>query len=144
MRFQVPQFIGIEDKVFGPFTVKQFVYIAGGAGICYIAYKFLPFLIAVIFIIPLGALALALAFVKVNNKPFIFTFEAAVKYFIGNKLYLWRKTEKKKRENSKNYDSENGATNLEASDFAPRLGESKLKEITWSLDINKNINDTNR
>ena len=143
MRFQVPQFIGIEDKVFGPFTVKQFVYMAGGAGICYVAYKFLPFLIAIIFIIPLGALALALAFVKVNNKPFIFTLEAAVKYFIGNKLYLWRKTEKKERGKDVR-SSNNNATSLEASDFAPRLGESKLKEITWSLDINKNINDTNR
>ena len=144
MRFQVPQFIGIEDKVFGPFTVKQFVYMAGGAGICYVAYKFLPFLIAIIFMIPLGALALALAFVKVNNKPFIFTLEAAVKYFIGNKLYLWHKAEKKERENNKNGNNVNSATSLEASDFAPRLGESKLKEITWSLDINKNINDTNR
>jgi len=26
MQFQVPQFIEIEDKIFGPLTLKQFLY----------------------------------------------------------------------------------------------------------------------
>jgi len=42
MRFKVPQFIDIEDKIFGPFSFKQFVYLAGGAGLCYIFFKTLP------------------------------------------------------------------------------------------------------
>lgn len=133
MRFQVPQFIGVEDKIFGPFTAKQFVYLVGGAGLCYIIYKFLPLFIAIIIIAPIAALSISLAFVKINSKPFIFTLEAAVKYFIGSKLYLWRKVEQKpeaKKEES---------AQLETYDFAPRLSESKLKEITWSLDINKEI-----
>ncbi len=33
MRFEVPQFIDVEDKIFGPFTFKQFLYLAGGAGL---------------------------------------------------------------------------------------------------------------
>ena len=41
MRFQVPQFIEIEDKIFGPLTIKQFIYIAGGAGLCFILFRFL-------------------------------------------------------------------------------------------------------
>ena len=32
MRFQVPQFIEIESKIFGPLTFKQFIYLAGGGG----------------------------------------------------------------------------------------------------------------
>ena len=30
MKFQVPQFIETEEKIIGPFTVKQFIFIAIG------------------------------------------------------------------------------------------------------------------
>ncbi|HEY9584498.1 MAG TPA: PrgI family protein [Candidatus Paceibacterota bacterium] len=137
MRFQVPQFINIEDKIFGPFTAKQFVYLAGGAGLCYMIYKFLPFFIAVILIILVTAFVASLAFIKINNKPFIFTLEAAVKYFFGSKLYLWRKNTDNKQPTTNN--KQEDARSLEASDIAPRLSESKLKELTWSLDVKKEI-----
>jgi len=132
MRFQVPQFIGIEDKVFGPFTVKQFVYIVGGAGLCYIIFKFLPLFLAIIIIAPVAGISLALAFVKINNKPFIFIVEAALKYYIGSKLYLWKKELNNKQPPTNNEKIEVG---LQTSDFAPKLSESKLKELTRSLDI---------
>ncbi|TSC80302.1 MAG: hypothetical protein G01um101429_152 [Parcubacteria group bacterium Gr01-1014_29] len=31
-QFQVPQFIEVEDKIFGPLTTKQFFYLLGGGG----------------------------------------------------------------------------------------------------------------
>ena len=40
MQFQVPQFIEIEDKIIGPFTVKQFIYLVGGAGMDFIILKY--------------------------------------------------------------------------------------------------------
>jgi hypothetical protein len=136
MKFQVPQFIGVEDKVFGPFTVKQFVYLAGGAGVCYIIYRFLPLFLAIILIAPVAALAISLAFVQVNGKPFVFTLEAALKYYIGTKLYLWRRdqTVAKKKAATENVD-ENSPINI----AMPQLSDSKLKEITWALDINQNV-----
>jgi hypothetical protein len=42
MRFQVPQFTDVEDKIVGPLTLKQFVYLAGAGGGCIILYSFLP------------------------------------------------------------------------------------------------------
>ena len=30
MQYQVPQFIEVEDKIFGPLTFKQLVYVVGG------------------------------------------------------------------------------------------------------------------
>ncbi len=95
MRFKVPQFIDVEDKIFGPFTFKQFIYLIGGAGICFILYKALPLVIAFLFIIPVAGLAAALTFYQVNGKPFIFILESSVKYFFQNKLYLWKKVPKK-------------------------------------------------
>ena len=41
MQFKVPQFLDIEDKIFGPFTFKEFVYLAGGAGLCFVLYRLL-------------------------------------------------------------------------------------------------------
>ena len=49
MRFQVPQFIEIESKIFGPLTLKQFIYLIGGGGIIFILYALLPFWLMIIF-----------------------------------------------------------------------------------------------
>src|SRR6185437_718829 len=98
MEYQVPQFIEVEDKIFGPFTLKQFIYIAGGVGVCAIAFFYLPLIIAVIVALPIAALAGALAFYKVNNKPFEEILEAGFTYFTGGRLYLWRKEPKSDKE----------------------------------------------
>ncbi|MBU6389977.1 PrgI family protein [Patescibacteria group bacterium] len=134
MRFQVPQFIEVEDKVFGPFTVRQFIYLGGGAGLSFILYTYLSpisFILAVLAIAPVIALTLALALYKVNNRDFIYIMEAAFKYFASAKLYIWRKTPRK---------IERAETAPEApAVFVPKLSESKLRDLTWSLDINENL-----
>ncbi len=91
MRFEVPQFIEVEDKVVGPLTWRQFIYLAGGIGICTILYFSLPFLVFIIFGLPFGALAGFLAFHRVNNRPFSAFLESFVHYARNSKLYLWRK-----------------------------------------------------
>lgn len=92
MRFEVPQFIEIEDKIIGPLTWKQFVYLAGGVGILLILYYLIDsFTIFVMFGLPLGALSASLAFQKVNNRPFSIFLESSINYFTKSKLYLWRK-----------------------------------------------------
>ncbi len=91
MRFEVPQFIEIEDKIIGPLTWKQFVYLAGGAGVLIILYFALPFTFFVLFGLPIGALSASLAFQRVNNRPFSSFLESFVTYFRKSKLYLWKK-----------------------------------------------------
>src|SRR6185369_13391539 len=95
MRYQVPQFIDIEDKIIGPFTLKQFVYLAGGGGMSYLIYTLLPFYVAIFVVLGVIGLSLALAFYKVNNKPFIDFLESAVLYYTKQNLYIWKKQEKK-------------------------------------------------
>ncbi len=127
MQFQVPQFIEVEDKIFGPLTFKQFIYLAGGAGISFTLYSLLPIYIAVIPILAIIGLSIALAFYTKNNKPFIYVIESAFKYWISNKLYIWKK-EPKKIEGKK---EEDVISQLNI----PRLSDSKLKELSWELDI---------
>jgi hypothetical protein len=52
MQFRIPQFIDIEDKVFGPFTFKQFGYLLGAIAFAYIFWKLIPYkLISILFIL---------------------------------------------------------------------------------------------
>ncbi len=91
MEYQVPQFIEVEDKIVGPLTLRQFIYLAGGAGFCALAFYFLPLIIAVLAAVPLTAFALALAFYKVNGKPFIEVVENALGFYSSSKLFLWKR-----------------------------------------------------
>ncbi|MDB5264981.1 MAG: seg [Parcubacteria group bacterium] len=130
MEYQVPQFIEVEDKIFGPFTLKQFIYIAGGAGLCAVLVLYLPRLLGIILAIPVAALAGALAFYKINNKTFADILEAGFKYYIGGRLYLWKK------EMQSNKSSMPVATPA-AEPVRQKLGltRGKLEELAWSLDI---------
>ena len=135
MRYQVPQFIEIEDKIIGPLTVKQFIYIVGGAGMSFIFYTFLPIYLAIILMAAVIPLSLALAFYKINNKPFIDFLESAFKFYTKQNLYIWKKEEKKVIK-----DTTTNATAQENQIYVPHLSDSKLKELSWTLDINENLN----
>ena len=91
MRFEVPQFIEIEDKIFGPFTWKQFVYLMGGVGLSVVMFFTFPIIIFVLFGIPLAALAALLAFYPINNRPFSSFLEAVVSFYNNSRVYHWRK-----------------------------------------------------
>ncbi len=136
MQYQVPQFIEIEDKIFGPFTFKQFLYVAGGTALAFIIWSMLPGVIS----IPLGGVVLVFflmaAFYKVNGRPFLHFIENFVKFKISKKLYLWKK-EDKKVEKGKRTEAAPSEVVL------PKLSQSKLKELTWGLDIHENVSEKN-
>jgi hypothetical protein len=91
MQYEVPQFIEVEDKIFGPLTWRQFVYLGGGVGMATVMFFTLPFILFLIFGIPLALLAAALSFYPVNNRPFSYFLEALLGYITKPKRYLWRK-----------------------------------------------------
>lgn len=92
MRFEVPQFIEIEDKIFGPLTWRQFLYLGGGVGMAAVMFFTLPIILFLLFGLPLALLAGALSFYPVNNRPFSFFLEAIFNYVMGQRLYLWRQS----------------------------------------------------
>ncbi len=130
MRFSVPQFIDIEDKVFGPFTIKQFVYMAGGLGLSYIVWRILPHFFAVIVILPLLVICGLLAFYKFNGKPFIFLAEAWVGYLFGSRMYMWKKSVPKEKKEEEKL--------MEDPSYIPKLSGNKLDELSWSLNVMNN------
>lgn len=134
MQFKVPQFLDIEDKIFGPFTFREFIYLAGGGGLCFILYKLLGFWLGAIPILAVGGFSAALTFYKPNNKPFLNMIEAGVKYAAQDKLYIWKKKAKKKEvKNTPSQPSPNLGENGERGQA--RLGRSRLRDLAWSLDV---------
>ena len=127
MEYQVPQFIEVEDKLVGPLTLKQFLYVAGSAGLCVIFFAYLPFFLAFVAAIPVAGFGLALAFYKVNSKPFIEMLEAGFNYYTSKRLLLWKYTAPTKEENviaaAANAAAETAAHPVRG---APRLTRGKL------------------
>lgn len=131
MQYQVPQFIEVEDKIFGPLTFKQFLYVAGGAGAALIFFTLFPKWLAAIFSLPFVALGLALAFYRVNERPFIHFLENAFSFYTGSRLYLWQQRQAKPQA-----PQAAGAEGKSATmPVLPKVSESKLKDLAWSLNI---------
>src|SRR4051812_9057050 len=129
MQFQIPQFIEVEDKIFGPLTFRQFVYLAGGAGSCYLLYRLLPFIIALPVMGVLMGLAAALAFFQYNGRPFILALEHGFYFLVHTKLYLWNNERKRKSSGAAKVipDAVSGEV------YVPKLSGSKLHELSWAL-----------
>lgn len=130
MEYQVPQFIEVEDKIFGPLTLKQFIFLAGGIGLSVVLVLYLPTLLGILLAIPVMALSSALAFYKLNNKDFTDILGAGLSFYTKDRLYLWKKEPKK--------ESSMPAPAPAAPPAREKLGldSGKLKELAWSLDIN--------
>jgi len=139
MRFQVPQFTEIEDKIFGPLTFKQFIYLVGGGGAVFVCYALLPLYLTVFFGIPIALFSLALAFYTINNQPFIKVAENAFRYLTSNKLYLWKKREAKVAPEIIQKTKAAGEAGEKTPMYMPKLTKNKLGDLAWSLDIKEKV-----
>lgn len=95
MQFNVPQFIEIEDKIVGPLTLKQFLYLAAGGAICFLLYFVLKigFFIAIAIII-MGFCAM-LAFIKINGRSFPHFLMNFIGFALKPKIYVWKRKQMK-------------------------------------------------
>ena len=90
MQFQVPQFIETEDKIVGPLSLRQFLYVGGSAGICVILYftvQLWLFFITSLFLLAIGG---SLAFIKINGQPLPKILIAAADFGWKPRIYVWQ------------------------------------------------------
>lgn len=130
MQFKVPQFLDIEDKIFGPFTFSEFAYLVGSGGICYILYKLMGLFYGFLPIAIVASFGVALVWYKPNGKPFINMLEAGFKYLFQDKLYIWKLNKDKKADMQKKNINTISNTNRNH-----KLTGSKLRDLAWSLDV---------
>lgn len=96
MRFQVPQFVDIEDRIIGPLTLKQFlIYVVSVMFIVpiYVVTDLSLFLTLALPVLAAGAL---FAHLKVNGKPLEMVILNAFRFYTQGQLYLWRRTGQEK------------------------------------------------
>lgn len=135
MRFQVPQFIEVEDKIFGPLTITQFIYLAGGFGFLGAMWLMLPIWAAVLVGGPVAGFGAALAFLKINDRPLIVLLEHAFEYYLKDKLYIWDKHQKTDAQLAKAAQERSE----DPAQFVASATSSKIKDLSWSLDIKESM-----
>ena len=132
MQFRVPQFIDMEDKVFGPFTLKQFGYLVGAGGLSFIIWTIVPIkFIAVLLIAPVVALFLSLAFVKFNNRSFGEILQSAFNYYTGARIFTWEQPTLGKNQTS--VDKVVADTQKEI--IIQKTNRDKIHDIALGLDV---------
>jgi hypothetical protein len=131
VRYQVPQYLEVEDRIFGPFTLRQFLFAAGGLGGAYALWSLLPFPIGAIAAVVVAILGGALGFGSVNGRPFLVMVESMVAYAFARKLYLWKKVPKPVEHQA--------AEVAYVVPTVPRLSDSRLKDLAWGLDIQETL-----
>lgn len=139
MQFQVPQFIDVEDKIFGPLTFRQFIYVTGGAGMSYMLWRLLPQFAAIPLIVIVGGFATAMAFAQWNGQPFLVALEHGFYFLVHKKLYLWNNQRSRAVKAAHAVAAPATSPAVVANTYVPKLSDSKLHDLAWSLDINERI-----
>lgn len=130
MQFQVPQFLDVEDKIFGPLSFKQLIYLAGGGGLAYFSWYFIPF-VGIIVAIACIAFGAALAFYKYNKKPFVYILEAGFNFYKGAKFYVWKQRPK----DSDDIQLDNFRAVTHTRSVNPQATSGNLNNLSWNIDV---------
>ena len=136
MQFRVPQFIDIEDKIFGPFTLKQFGYMVGAGGLSFIIWSVVPVrIVAIIIIIPVAGLFLALAFVKFNNRSFGEILQSAFTFYTGTKIFTWKQPALEKDQTS----VDRVVADTQKEIIIEKTNKDKIHDIALGLDVYEHV-----
>jgi hypothetical protein len=95
MHYNVPQFIDIEDKIVGPLTAKQLLWLFGLGGTLFLMWVMIGSKLNFILIaIPVSFLFLALAFYRPYGQPLSKFIVSMFLFFVKPKVYMWQRTGK--------------------------------------------------
>ena len=130
-QYQVPQFITVEDKVIGPFSIKQFLYLAGGGAIIFFSRTLFTGYFFYFIVILVGSLAASLAFLKINEQSFPFFLKNAISYALHPRVYIWKKSAPQTPASS----AKEAAEPEVLVKSIPKLSQSKLSDLAWSLNL---------
>ena len=136
-QYQVPQFIDIEDRIIGPLTLKQFIYLAFAAAILFVFWFIFKFYIWIIVALPITTAALAFAFLKINDRPFVYFFLAAITYFIKPRLYIFGSAPAAQSKVVLEKPSESSSAPQSEAMENKKITRSKLKDLALSLATRK-------
>lgn len=92
LRYQVPQFIDIEDKIVGPLTLKQFLIYFAAVMLLIPVYLFSDLSLFLTLALPVLGIAAAFAHFKPGGKSLARFLAAAAAFASRSRLWVWRRT----------------------------------------------------
>lgn len=94
MRFQVPQFVDIEDRIVGPLTLKQFGMYAMAVMTLILLYQVVDLALLITLAVPLLGAAALFAHARFAGQSFGAILAHLVSYLLAPRRYLWQRGEK--------------------------------------------------
>jgi len=91
MMFSVPQFIDVEDKIAGPLTWKQLLWMIGMGAILLTLFGIFDTTLSIMLSIPIVLLFCAMAFYKPNGFPMTTFIGNFVLYLFRPKMAVWER-----------------------------------------------------
>lgn len=129
-QFTIPQFIDVEDKIFGPITTRQFVICLAGAMLIFLTFRLADFALFVTISLIIFFICITFAFVKVNGRPFHYFSLNFVQTMRRPALRVWNHTLQMSE-----IDPSEGLKPAEAPLAAPkRMTSSRLAELSLIVD----------
>lgn len=134
IQYKVPQKIDLEDKIIGPLTLVQFMYLMGGGMAVYVVMNLGSTVLFIFLGLPIALLALALAFLKIQDQPFAKFLLASIMFVVRPKERFWQKDIQKER-----FESE--ITSLQKEKKPEKkievksVNKSELEKLAQALDV---------
>ncbi len=133
LQYNVPQFVDQQDKVIGPLTIKQFMFLVIGVVLAGFLWPITPnILFFLIFAIPVLVIAIMLAFVKIRGQTFLTFVINVIIFFIQPQLFLWSRDPKSQSEIIVRPTVQKKDTTSKTPD--KQYSQRRVEEIAWVLD----------
>lgn len=126
--FSVPQFIDVEDKVAGPLTWRQLLWMIGMGAVLLTAFNTFDNTLAIIIAIPTILIFVAFAFYRPNGFPLTTFVFYTILFLFRRKISVWERPVKP-LPTAKEPEKKTGPA-----DVKKQINQEKLKELARILD----------
>jgi len=141
VHYAVPQFIEIEDKIIGPLTMKQFLWLLVGGGVIFMLYFLLQFGVWIMVSLLIGGGFAGMAFIRIYGMPLIQFMTSFLRFSLMSQIFIWRrKTEGPLREIPERTVFEDAI--LSPMPQKPRPVQGRIRALSWQLDVRGSADDS--
>ena len=127
-QFVVPQFIDVEDKIFGPISTRQFLILLVASLLIFVAFKLADMALFIFMLALIGGSALVLAFVKINGQVFHYFILNILQTTRRPSLRIWNKQLTKAELNQQRLSQK--VETVEKVMNVPHLSYSRLRDLS--------------
>lgn len=124
----VPQFIDVEDKIFGPITTRQFIIMLVTGLILFIAFKLADLALFIFLFIIIAGIGFTLAFVKINGQPFHYFLLNLAQTMRRPSRRLWKKDLSDRK--LKEYQEASKVEVMEIVKKVPRASYNRIRDLS--------------